>query len=61
MRRLHFPTRDGVLFGSEPKAILADPLAPRTVDLDGLRELFAVTEAPGWALWRGCRRCCRAR
>src|SRR4051812_44998294 len=34
-------TRDGVLFGSEPKAILANPLAPRVVDADGLRELFA--------------------
>src|SRR4051812_7867715 len=31
------PTSDGVLFGSEPKAILANPLAERAVDLDGLR------------------------
>ncbi|RMI30527.1 asparagine synthase (glutamine-hydrolyzing) [Nocardia stercoris] len=49
----YFPTPDGVLFGSEPKAILANPLASRTVDLDGLRELFCFTKAPGWALWQG--------
>ncbi|MFI6763467.1 asparagine synthase (glutamine-hydrolyzing) [Micromonospora sp. NPDC050417] len=49
----YYPTRDGVLFGSEPKAILANPLAPKVVDTDGLRELFAQTKAPGWALWRG--------
>ena len=46
------PTRDGVLFGSEPKAILANPLAPKIVDADGLRELFAMTKAPGWSLWK---------
>ncbi|MBE7193255.1 MAG: asparagine synthase (glutamine-hydrolyzing) [Gordonia polyisoprenivorans] len=45
-------TNDGVVFGSEPKAILANPLVPHTVDLDGLRELFAMTKAPGWSLWR---------
>ena len=47
------PTADGVLFGSEPKAILANPLADRAVDLDGLRELFSVTRAPGQAVWCG--------
>ncbi|PXY27092.1 asparagine synthase (glutamine-hydrolyzing) [Prauserella muralis] len=49
----YYPTRDGVLFGSEPKAILAHPLAERVVDVEGLRELVAFTKAPGWALWRG--------
>ncbi|NKQ56484.1 asparagine synthase (glutamine-hydrolyzing) [Amycolatopsis sp. K13G38] len=48
-----YPTRDGVLFGSEPKAILANPSARRVVDLDGLRELFAFTKQPGWSLWKG--------
>jgi asparagine synthase (glutamine-hydrolysing) len=47
------PTRDGVLFGSEPKAILANPLASRVVDTDGLRELMAFTKRPGWSLWKG--------
>jgi len=36
-----YPTADGVLFGSEPKAILANPLARHVVEADGLRELFA--------------------
>jgi asparagine synthase (glutamine-hydrolysing) len=47
------PTSDGVLFGSEPKAILANPLAERAVDLDGLRELFSFTKTPGHAVWCG--------
>ncbi|WP_433087314.1 asparagine synthase (glutamine-hydrolyzing) [Dactylosporangium sp. CA-052675] len=47
------PTPGGLLFGSEPKAILANPLAPPVVDADGLRELAANTMAPGLAFWRG--------
>ncbi|MEV6620402.1 asparagine synthase (glutamine-hydrolyzing) [Amycolatopsis sp. NPDC051106] len=49
----YYPTRDGVLFGSEPKAILANPLAGKVVDTDGLRELMAFTKRPGWSLWKG--------
>lgn len=48
-------TPDGVLFGSEPKAILANPLARREVDADGLRELFAHVRTPGHAIWSGMR------
>ncbi|MFE1956700.1 asparagine synthase (glutamine-hydrolyzing) [Streptomyces sp. NPDC059479] len=48
----YYPTSDGVLFGSEPKAILANPAARRAVDTAGLRELIAFTMAPGWALWK---------
>jgi asparagine synthase (glutamine-hydrolysing) len=48
----YYTTRDGVLFGSEPKAILANPLARKVVDTNGLRELIAFTKAPGWSLWR---------
>ncbi|HWO66643.1 MAG TPA: asparagine synthase (glutamine-hydrolyzing), partial [Umezawaea sp.] len=51
----YYPTRDGVLFGSEPKAILANPLAAPVVDTDGLRELFGFTKRPGWSLWKGMR------
>jgi len=51
----YFGTDDGVLFGSEPKAILANPLADRAVDLDGLRELVSFTQTPGSAVWRGMR------
>jgi asparagine synthase (glutamine-hydrolysing) len=50
-----YPTPDGVLFGSEPKAILANPLARRVVDADGLRELFAFVKSPGHAVWSGMR------
>ena len=49
------PTSDGVLFGSEPKAILANPLAPRAVDADGLREMLAFVKTPGHAVWSGMR------
>jgi asparagine synthase (glutamine-hydrolysing) len=49
----YHPTADGVLFGSEPKAILANPLARRRVRLDGLRELFSMIKTPGHAVWDG--------
>ncbi|WP_225825400.1 asparagine synthase (glutamine-hydrolyzing) [Streptomyces naphthomycinicus] len=49
----YYPTPDGVLFGSEPKAILANPLARRRVTLDGLRELFVMVKTPGHAVWDG--------
>ncbi|MFJ8825008.1 asparagine synthase (glutamine-hydrolyzing) [Streptomyces sp. NPDC102467] len=48
-----YPTADGVLFGSEPKAILANPLAKARVTLDGLRELFTFVKTPGHAVWDG--------
>lgn len=51
----YYETPDGVLFGSEPKAILANPLARARVGLDGLRELFAFVKTPGHAVWEGMR------
>lgn len=48
-----YPTTDGMLFGSEPKAILANPLAKAAVDLDGLRSLLSFTMPPGSAVWQG--------
>ncbi|MBE1464817.1 asparagine synthase (glutamine-hydrolyzing) [Kibdelosporangium phytohabitans] len=48
-----YPTADGVLFGSEPKAIFANPLAKRVVDVDGLRELFGFVKSPRNAFWQG--------
>ncbi|MCW2568530.1 MAG: asnB [Mycobacterium sp.] len=50
-----YPTADGVLFGSEPKAILANPLAESVVDVDGLREMFTFVKTPGHAIWSGMR------
>ncbi|MGW1408644.1 asparagine synthase (glutamine-hydrolyzing) [Streptomyces sp. NPDC002403] len=49
----YWPTSDGVLFGSEPKAVLANPLARPRVTLDGLRELFTMVKTPGHAVWDG--------
>ncbi|MEU0335268.1 asparagine synthase (glutamine-hydrolyzing) [Streptomyces sp. NPDC006193] len=51
----YHPTADGVLFGSEPKAILANPLVRPRVTLDGLRELFVPVKTPGHAVWDGMR------
>lgn len=49
----YYPTDDGILFGSEPKAILANTLAERAVDLAGLRELVSFTHTPGSCVWSG--------
>lgn len=43
---------DGVLFGSEPKALLANRLVRPVVDVDGLRELFATAKRPGQSVFR---------
>jgi asparagine synthase (glutamine-hydrolysing) len=51
----YYETPDGVLFGSEPKAILANPAVERVFTLDGLRELFALVKTPGHAMWDGMR------
>ncbi|MBP2477002.1 asparagine synthase (glutamine-hydrolyzing) [Crossiella equi] len=50
-----YPTPDGVLFGSEPKAIFANPLARKVVDEDGWREIFGFVKMPGSAVWAGMR------
>ncbi|MGW0230350.1 asparagine synthase (glutamine-hydrolyzing) [Actinopolymorpha singaporensis] len=42
----YYPTPHGVLFGSEPKAILANPAARRVLDADGLRELLSFVKTP---------------
>ncbi|GIH28097.1 asparagine synthetase B [Acrocarpospora phusangensis] len=49
----YYPTAHGVLFGSEPKAILANPLAERVVDADGIRELMAFVKTPEHAIFKG--------
>lgn len=46
----YYPLPDGVLFGSEPKAILAHPLVDPVIDADGLRaQLTFVVRVPGQA------------
>jgi asparagine synthase (glutamine-hydrolysing) len=49
------PLPDGVLFGSEPKAILAHPGFRAEIDAEGLAELFAQagTGTPGHGVYRG--------
>jgi asparagine synthase (glutamine-hydrolysing) len=51
----YLPTPHGVLFGSEPKALLANPLTPNVVDADGLRELLSLAKTPGAAVYKGMR------
>lgn len=49
----YYPTPDGALFGSEPKAILAHPRSEAVLDLDGMRELLAHVKTPGHGIYRG--------
>jgi len=42
----YYPLGDGVLFGSEPKAILAHPDARARADADSLREIFVLAKNP---------------
>lgn len=49
----YYPTPDGVLYGSEPKAILAHPRAEAVVDLDGMREILGNVKTPGHGIYRG--------
>ncbi|UFR01762.1 asparagine synthase (glutamine-hydrolyzing) [Streptomyces sp. Go40/10] len=48
---------DGLLFGSEPKAVLAHPEFRAELDAEGIAELFALPAAPtpGHGLFRGMR------
>jgi asparagine synthase (glutamine-hydrolysing) len=45
-------TSDGVIFGSEPKALLANPLVRPVVSVEGLREMFATAKQPGRSVFR---------
>lgn len=51
----YYPTPHGVLFGSEPKAILANPEAERVVDAEGLRRALAFVSDMSNAVFRGMR------
>ncbi|WP_433559994.1 asparagine synthase (glutamine-hydrolyzing) [Pseudonocardia xinjiangensis] len=51
----YYPTPHGVLFGSEPKAILANALAERVLDADGLRRALTFTGNTRNAVFRGLR------
>ncbi|MFE7898209.1 asparagine synthase (glutamine-hydrolyzing) [Streptomyces sp. NPDC057424] len=50
-----YETEDGVLFGSEAKALLAHPAVEAVVDQDGFREMMGFVKEPGVAVWQGMR------
>jgi asparagine synthase (glutamine-hydrolysing) len=49
----YYPTADGVLFGSEPKAILAHPSVRPRVNMDGLREMLVLAKNPEVTIYAG--------
>ncbi|MER5983346.1 asparagine synthase (glutamine-hydrolyzing) [Streptomyces sp. NPDC001787] len=49
----YYPTPDGVVFGSEPKAILGHPTVPRKVGADGLREVLEMVKTPEQGIFAG--------
>ncbi|MDX7991052.1 asparagine synthase (glutamine-hydrolyzing) [Xenorhabdus littoralis] len=51
----YYQTGDGVIFGSEPKTILANPIVPAKVSEDGLREILEMVKTPGHAIFDGMR------
>ncbi|MEI4271038.1 asparagine synthase (glutamine-hydrolyzing) [Klenkia sp. LSe6-5] len=51
----YHPTPGGVLFGSEPKAVLAHPAVRRVVDAAGLRQVFGMVADPAHTPFAGLR------
>lgn len=51
----YWPTSDGLLFGSEAKAVFAHPLAVPALDTDGLREMIAHSLSLDLPVWAGLR------
>jgi asparagine synthase (glutamine-hydrolysing) len=49
----YYPTADGVLFGSEPKAILAHPSVRPRVNKDGFREILVLAKNPEATIYAG--------
>jgi asparagine synthase (glutamine-hydrolysing) len=49
----YYPTKDGVLFGSEPKAILAHPSVQPRVNREGFRELLVLAKNPERTVYAG--------
>jgi asparagine synthase (glutamine-hydrolysing)/amidotransferase len=49
----YYPTPTGILFGSEPKAILANPAARRRLSMNGLREIFDMIKTPEQTVYDG--------
>lgn len=49
----YYPTADGLLFGSEPKAILAHPSVQPRVNKDGFREILVLAKNPERTIYAG--------
>src|ERR1700730_15338391 len=49
----YYPMADGVLFGSEPKVILAHPAVRPRVNKDGFRELLVLAKNPEVTIYAG--------
>ncbi|MFE4379538.1 asparagine synthase (glutamine-hydrolyzing) [Streptomyces cyaneofuscatus] len=49
----YHPTEDGVIFGSELKAILAHEDVDAVIDGEGLREIFSIVKTPGHGVLKG--------
>ncbi|MEV0219887.1 asparagine synthase (glutamine-hydrolyzing) [Streptomyces sp. NPDC050704] len=48
-------TEHGIIFGSEPKALFANPVVPRTVDATGLCEALDMVKTPEQAVFSALR------
>jgi asparagine synthase (glutamine-hydrolysing) len=57
----YYPTADDVLFGSEPKAILAHPTVQPRVNKDGFREILVLAKNPESTIYAGMTGTSRAR
>lgn len=51
----YYRTPTGVLFASEPKALLAHPRVEARLSIDGLREAIALFKTPGTTMFDGIR------
>lgn len=51
----YYETRDGVVFGSEPKALLANPLVLPRVTAEGLSEILEFVKKPGRTAYDGIK------
>lgn len=51
----YYETKDGVIFGSELKVLLANPLVPRKIKADGFREILEMVKTPEHAIFDGMK------
>lgn len=49
----YYPHNGELLFGSEPKAILAHPEIDAVINKEGLQEIFSIVKTPGHGIFKG--------